>query len=138
MLKISDATALAVHATALLSNKPAEHRSTREVAGSLGVSQAHLAKVLQRLGRAGLVRSVRGPRGGFALAHEPSEITLMQVFEAIEGPFAPRSCLLGSQVCGGAACLMGDLLVRLNEQVRTYLAETTLSAVASIIPEAVR
>ncbi len=77
-LRISEAATLALHATALIGSSPTR-LSAHEMAERLNVSEAHLAKVLQRLAHAGLVRSVRGPHGGFMLARAGSEITLLEV-----------------------------------------------------------
>ncbi|MCF8044104.1 MAG: Rrf2 family transcriptional regulator, partial [Desulfarculaceae bacterium] len=71
LLKISEAASLALHTMGLLASRPGEQVPTRELAARLKVSEAHLAKVMQRLGRAGLVRSQRGPKGGFALERNP-------------------------------------------------------------------
>lgn len=72
----------------------AQHReggleSTGAVAEALGASRDHVAKLLQLLVRAGVVRSTRGARGGFSLAKEPSELTALEVCQAIDGPINP-------------------------------------------------
>lgn len=72
----------------------AQHRedgleSTGAVAEALGASRDHVAKLLQLLVRAGIVRSTRGARGGFSLAKEPSELTALEVCQAIDGPINP-------------------------------------------------
>jgi Rrf2 family protein len=125
-LRISEAASLALHSMAFL----AEHRdglaSTHEMASALHVSEAHLSKVLQRLARAGLVKSTRGPKGGFTLGRPRNKITLLEVYETVEGPLAMGSCLLGSPVCGGEKCIFGGLLRTVSRQVRNYLAETRL------------
>ena len=59
------------------------------IAKRQGVSEAYLDQLLTLLRRSGLVRSVRGPRGGHELARPASEITLMQVLSALEGNFLP-------------------------------------------------
>ncbi len=63
--------------------------STGAVAESLGASRDHVAKLLQLLVRAGVVRSTRGARGGFSLAKDPSELTALEVCQAIDGPINP-------------------------------------------------
>jgi Rrf2 family protein len=130
MLRISEAAGLALHATALLANESEVPRSTGELARTLAVSEAHLSKVLQRLARHGLVRSTRGPRGGWTLTADASEVTLRRIWEAIEGPLAPSSCLLESRECPGKGCLLGGLLELVNRQVLDYLSSTKLSSFA--------
>ncbi|MCF8032203.1 MAG: Rrf2 family transcriptional regulator [Desulfarculaceae bacterium] len=126
LLKISEAASLAMHTMGLLAAEPGRLISTREMASRLRVSEAHLAKVMQRLGRAGLVRSQRGPKGGFSLIRRPEEITLLEVYEATEGPLRPQRCLLGKPMCNGN-CIMGGLLERVGDQVQDYFANTRLS-----------
>jgi Rrf2 family protein len=130
MLRISEAAALALHAAALLATEPDEQRSTGEMARSLQVSEAHLSKVLQRLGRHGLVRSSRGPRGGWVMNADPEKVTLLQVYEAVEGPLAPSSCLLEGRRCSGQSCILGGLLEVVNRQVIDYLSNTRLASLA--------
>ena len=132
VLKISEAASLAMHASVMLAANSNRLTSTAEAASALGVSEAHLSKVLQRLAHAGLVRAMRGPKGGFALAKPGSRITLLKVFEAIEGKLMPSSCLLGKRVCDGTNCILGTLLDTTNRKVREYLAATRLSDLTSV------
>lgn len=137
-LRISEATSLAMHTMALLGSGSETELSSRGIAGSLDVSQAHLQKVLQRLGRAGLVHSERGPRGGFTLARPPERITLLEVYEAIEGPLHLANCLFGKPACRGRPCVLGGLVGSVNSQFRTYLEGTTLADLAGRRPAAGR
>jgi Rrf2 family protein len=130
LLRISEAASLAFHAVALLASEPGEQRSTSNLARNLKVSEAHLSKVLQRLGRHGLVRSSRGPRGGWMISSDPEKVTLLQVYEAVEGPLAPSSCLLGGRRCNGQSCILGGLLDVVNRQVMDYLSNTRLASLA--------
>ena len=132
VLKISEAASLALHSTVLLAANPGKMVSTREIASRLHVSAAHLSKVLQRLARAGLVRSIRGPKGGFSLGKPADEITLLDVYESIEGPLVPSKCLLDAQICSGEKCILGGLLETVDKQVRDYLAETRLSELTNV------
>ena len=131
VLKISEAASIAVHAAALLAVHPDRVIPNSEIAAVLGVSSAHLAKVLQRLTRAGIVSPRRGPAGGFRLARPPAEITPLEVFEAIEGQLTPRTCLLDKPLCDGTRCVFGDLLSETNENVRRQLGSITLADVAA-------
>jgi len=126
VLHISEAASLAMHTTVLLAAHPDRLIPTREAASVLDVSEAHLAKVLQRLAKEGLVRSARGPKGGFALARPAEEISLLNVYEAIEGQYTDAACLLGRPVCRGEQCILGGLLATVNAQVRAYLSSTKL------------
>ena len=126
-LKISEAASLAMHTMALLAEDPERVLSTHQIATTLDASEAHLSKVLQRLAKAGLVTSIRGPRGGFLPAKRVDDVTLLEVYESIEGPITPKTCLLNRRICKGDGCILGDLLVRVNREVRDYLSGTKLS-----------
>ncbi len=126
MLKVSDAANLAFHASTLLANAEAP-RSAGDLARFLAVSESHMAKVLQRLARAGLLRSHRGPSGGFELARPAKELTLLEIYEAIEGPFGEQGCLLSRPVCDGSCCILGGLLRSVHAQIRDYLENTHLA-----------
>lgn len=131
ILCLSDAATLALHAAVLLAESPRRNLTVGEMAGFLNASEAHLAKVMQRLSRAGLVQATRGPRGGFVLSRAPEDTTLLEVYEAIEGQLVATNCLLGKPVCSGQRCLLGGLLQSLNLQVRDYLSTTTLAQMAA-------
>jgi Rrf2 family transcriptional regulator, nitric oxide-sensitive transcriptional repressor len=127
VIKISEACSLALHAMVMMAANPAKKFSTHEMAQKLKASEAHLSKVMQRLVKTKLVTSGRGPKGGFELASDPDKITLMDIFEAIEGPLSESHCLVGQPVCGRMNCIMGDILNNVNNELRKYLSETSLA-----------
>ncbi len=133
MLRLSEAASLALHTMVLLADHPARQLSTREIADRLQVSEAHLSKVLQRLARLGLVRSERGPKGGFLLAKQPGEINLLEIYESIEGPLQETHCFKNTRICTEASCIFGGLLGEFNHRVRDYLAATRLPDLAGTI-----
>lgn len=128
-LRVSEAASLALHSMALLASDSGKLHPARQVAETLCVSEAHLAKVMQRLSKRGFVESVRGPKGGFRLAEGVEDATLLEILEAIDGPFEPSSCLLGRVLCGGRRCIMGELLRTVNDTVHEYLSGTHLGEV---------
>jgi Rrf2 family protein len=76
----------ALHCTVLLAVlKPTSTLPGRALAQFHGVSESYLLKHMQALTKAGICESVSGPTGGYRLARQPGEITLLDVFEAIEG-----------------------------------------------------
>jgi len=132
VLRISEASSLGMHAMALLAGRPGRRVPVAEIAFVLKASEAHLSKVMQRLGRAGLVRSARGPKGGFTLAKDPGRICLKEVYEAIEGPMASSRCLLGRPVCGRGKCILGGLIRSVDTQLRKHFQATSLSDLAGV------
>lgn len=133
-LKISDAAALALHTVDYLVRNSERFVANQEIAAALSVSANHLAKVHQRLVHTGLVFAVRGPGGGFRLAKPAGEITLLSVMEAVDGPFTPSRCLLGRPECSRATCILGDLSADINERVRTFFTNTTVSQLSLDTP----
>ena len=130
ILNISEAANLGIHAAAYLARCPADVPvTTASIAAVFGVSAAHLSKVFQRLSKAGIVKSVRGPHGGFRLSRDPGQITLREIYEALDGPLAPAGCLLSRPTCGLERCVLGTLLSEVTERVSTHLSGTTLADV---------
>lgn len=130
IVKISEATSIAFHSITSLAADPERPISTKEIASKFHISEAHLSKVLQRLAKAGLVKSARGPKGGFLLDRPADEITLLDVYEAIDGPLISTTCLLGTPLCGKNGCIFGGMLESVDDQVREYLAGTNLGDLA--------
>lgn len=134
LLNISDAANLGIHAMLYLGNHdPSRPWSAAEIAGDLGVSEAHLGKVLQRLTRLGFLVSRRGPRGGFTLGRAPDRITILDILSAIDGPLDSGGCLLGRSLCPANSCAMGDVLGRAYNLVHEHLSGTHLSDVTGLI-----
>jgi Rrf2 family protein len=128
LVKISEAASLAIHTMALLAREREEHFTNEMIAQRLGASGHHLAKVMQRLVKAGMVESLRGPLGGFRLVVSPEDVELLQVYEAVEGPVADAgaACPLGRPACKDKTCVLGTLMCRLHQQARDYLANTSV------------
>jgi Rrf2 family protein len=85
-VKLSDGVEWGVHACTLLAVLPSDAAlPAPRLAEYHGVPSAYLAKHLQALARAGVLETVKGPRGGYRLARPPAEITVLDVVEAIDG-----------------------------------------------------
>jgi Rrf2 family protein len=129
-IRISEAASLAFHTAAFLAQNPGRLVSSGEIAGTLGASENHLSKVLQRLAHSGIVHSTRGPNGGFKLRSFWEKMKIVEIYEAIEGPLAPGRCLLGPGVCKGNRCALGSVLHKTDEAVKRCLTDTTLAELA--------
>jgi len=127
ILRISEATSLALHAMALLARDPERVLSTHAIARALHASEAHLSKVMQRLHKARLVTSVRGAAGGFLPEKPADDVSILDIYEAIEGPIPDATCLLGKPICDRHPCVLGRLLETVNREVRRYFTDTRLS-----------
>lgn len=101
--------------------------SVHEMASLTGSSEAHLSKVFQRLSREGFVSSVRGPGGGFILTRPAEEITLLQIYSAIEGEPSSNPCIMARGRCPFNGCIFKELIPEVTERFLHYLSETTLA-----------
>ncbi len=132
IIKITERTSLALHAMLYLATF-SDKSSVKELSEVLKASQAHLSKVMQELVRSQLLISHTGPGGGFSLAREPEKISLLEIFEAIEGEFDNRSCLLEKPICIGNKCIMGDVIKKANQELLEYLTKTNLLSLKGIL-----
>jgi Rrf2 family protein len=126
ILRMSDAASMAIRIMVLLAKYPNHMYSTHDAANAIKVSEHHLAKVRQRLSKAGLINAERGPGGGFKLSKPPQKITLLEIYEAIEGRMTGSYCLLDKPPCSRKKCIFGDMIEKMNKQVKNHLAVTTL------------
>jgi len=98
-----------------------------DIAGRQAISQSYLEQLFARLKRAGLVLSLRGPGGGYALAKGPSEISVSHIIGSVgEGIDATRCG--GSGDCqDGLVCLTHELWMDLSERIDQFLSDITLA-----------
>ena len=74
-------------------NNNAGHISINEIAQRQNISENYLEQIFAALKKAGLIKSIRGSRGGYTLAMEPSEISIGEILRALEGSLAPVDCV---------------------------------------------
>jgi Rrf2 family transcriptional regulator, iron-sulfur cluster assembly transcription factor len=101
--------------------------SARRVAHELSLPANFLSKVLQQLHKRGLVNSTPGPTGGFVLARSADEITLLEVFEAIDGTDNGADCYLGLGSCDRVhICPINEECSAGNARLKLALSNSTL------------
>lgn len=130
LVSFPEAASLGIHAAVILAGHGRGLVSARALAERLEASEAHLAKVMQRLVHAGIVQSTRGPKGGFTLARPADSVSLLEVYEAIEGAVEPAACVFGTPVCGRKTCVFRGVTEELDLRLRTYLAGASLADLA--------
>lgn len=136
ILNISEAYSLALHAMSMVAaEKEGSPVTAHGIATRLGVSEAHLSKILQRLAHARILKSSRGPGGGFSLNRPAAEITLRDIYESVEGPLKLDDCLIGTQICGGTSCVFDDLIHKVNGEFERYLEHTTVERIKEALKE---
>lgn len=127
MIQLSEAASIALHSVAFIARTPGDYFTARQIAESSGASENHIAKVLQRLVKSGILRSVRGPRGGFSLAKAREQITFLEIYEAIEGKVSSGSCPLHRGTCPFSKCIFGGMLNRVNAEILDYFRSKTIA-----------
>ncbi len=104
----------------------------REIGKQMSVPEDFLAKILKTLVDHGVVRSTRGPHGGYKLARPPSSITVLEVIEAAEGPIAINVCLEDDDACVRSGfCTMTSVWREGQERMLEVFRRTTLDKLAT-------
>jgi Rrf2 family protein len=102
--------------------------SAKDVADAYGIPQEALAKILQRLVKAGLLQSQHGANGGYTLARPANKISAFEVIRAIDGPLFITSCITVRGECGQSGrCTIREPLRRVNESIEQVLRRITIS-----------
>jgi Rrf2 family nitric oxide-sensitive transcriptional repressor len=112
----------------LAAHREAAH-TTRQIARGTKVPADYLSKVLQSLGRAGYVSSQRGLHGGFVLAVEPRELSILDVINVVDPLQRIRECPLGIEMHGANLCLLHQRLDRAIAEVERVFATSTVADV---------
>jgi Rrf2 family protein len=109
----------------------AGNRKIREVVADTEMPRTFASQVLADLVRAGLATSRSGLDGGYRLTRPPSEITVLEVIEAAEGPLQAERCALGEGPCRwDAVCPLHETWSEATVMLRDLLARTSLEQVA--------
>ena len=106
--------------------------SLAEIAERQGISLSYLEQLFARLRRGGLVRSVRGPGGGYLLTHDRDDTRICDIIVAVDEPIEAVRCIPGEAAgCRGdrGRCLTHDLWEELGNQIRLYLSSVSLGDV---------
>ncbi len=106
--------------------------SATELAEQTRLGPATASKILKALARTGIVRSVRGARGGYSLARPADEISAAQIIDALEGPVAITECATGAGNCElETLCGVGNAWQHINVAIRRALDDISLAELAN-------
>ncbi|MDJ0974837.1 MAG: Rrf2 family transcriptional regulator [Planctomycetota bacterium] len=124
------ATETAIAAMGVLAERYDEGRgrcSAEAIASARGLQRPFVAKILTELARAGLVRGVRGPGGGYTLARSPDTIYIQEVSALFE-PQSADACPFGGGICGvGRNCPLHDMFTEVRRATDRIMKETTFA-----------
>lgn len=127
ILNISEAVTIALHSVIIIAKQEGQQVNVNYLAKVTDSSKFHIAKVLQKLVKDGFLGSTRGPSGGFYLLEEPDNVTLLQVYESIEGRIVVTKCPMGKKTCPFGNCVFDDMTMRMTKEFKEYLESKTLA-----------
>jgi len=127
-MKLSSLTRYGIRAMLELAfeygKKPLQIKS---IADRENISNKYLEQLIAMLKSAGLVRSVRGPRGGYMLAKPPQEISLKDIFVTLEGPITSVDCLKHSEFTPNCTdCATRQIWNEIQDAISNVLSSKTL------------
>ena len=103
-----------------------------EISRAQKIPETFLAKIFQRLSKAGVLKSIRGSGGGFYLAKPPGKITMKEVIEVLEGPIAINRCLMRRGACDEEEeCPLHEAWERAQQGLLKVLDSTTMEDLAN-------
>ena len=126
-MNISPAAEFAVRGALVLAEHYGNGPTTLDsICEARDLSKQYLVKIFASLARSGLVTPVRGKRGGYLLARQPSEINLLELVEAVEGPIAMNFCQHDPPRCDRTQCALRTMWSDIQKFVCDKLECTTL------------
>ena len=130
-MKLQISSRLAIFALLQLAADPERQLSVAEIGEKYGISSHHLAKVMHVLGRAGLVRSARGARGGHQFSGNARRTTLLDVIELYENIGADVSASVGDRTNEGRA--LREVLGEIDDIARATLGSITIATMLKLV-----
>ena len=130
-MKVTKSAGYALHALMYMVRHSTQLPVTAiTVAKAEGIPSDYLAKIFQQLAKANFVKAIRGRKRGYVFARPPEEITLLELFETIDGGPLFDDCFLRHCQCGGTPenCEIFSIWTEATKQIKKKLEETTISA----------
>ncbi len=126
VVNISEAASIGLHSMVLITQTKGQI-NVNEIAERTASSKFHIAKILQKLVKGNYLVSQRGPSGGFMLAKPPETISLLNIYECIEGEINLSECPINRPTCPFSRCIFGKLTINMTRDFRDYLSSKMLS-----------
>jgi Rrf2 family protein len=131
LLKLTKKADYGLIAVRHLASVPGAMANTKDIADAYHLPVPLLAKVLQKLTRAGVLQSVAGTNGGYKLARDARRITALEVVRAIDGPVILTHCFTEHGVCDQSeSCTVREPLRRVHEAILELLNKFTITDLA--------
>ena len=128
IISLSEASSIAIHAVVIIASED-KPITVNRIAEVTGASKNHLSKVMQFLVKHNIVNSIRGPLGGFVLNKTAYNLTLLDIYECMEGKIIYNEiCPLNRPVCPFQKCIMGNIVNNLTKELKESLSLQTLGS----------
>jgi len=137
-MKVKKSAAYALHALMYMVRHSTQLPATTDmIAKAEGIPSNYLAKIFQQLVKARFVKAVKSKNRGYVFARAPEEISLLELFEAVEGSSLFDDCFLRHCECGGTKenCQIFSVWINATKRVKEILEETTVATAAWNHPE---
>ena len=132
VMEITRESDYAIRCVLYLSDKRGTVTMVDEVSREMCIPKSFLAKILQKLTKASIVKSYRGVKGGFEIARSPREISLLDVIESVQGPVAMNMCAVDKKACGlSGSCVVHPVWVEARQQVERFLRSKNFAQLTS-------
>ncbi|MFN3535406.1 MAG: RrF2 family transcriptional regulator [Desulfatiglandales bacterium] len=133
MLRLSTKARYGVRAMYEIALKYPGPITIKEISENQGLSVPYLEQILNKLKNVGLLIPIKGPGGGYILSRNPEDISVVEILNELEGPFALTSCLNPEEGCMRIeGCVMHLLWKKLSEHIQTFLKTITLKDLVAL------
>ncbi|MBF0516614.1 MAG: Rrf2 family transcriptional regulator [Nitrospirae bacterium] len=131
-MKINKDTDYAIRCMLFMSGNPDKTFVIGQIAKEKAIPESFLAKILQKLTKAGFLRSIRGTRGGFVMIKDPQDITLLDIVEAINGKIVINRCTMPDDRCElNENCPTSNIWLEIRQIVEERLSHYDFKALSN-------
>lgn len=137
-MKIAKSAGYALHALMYMVRHSTQLPVTAvTVAKAEGIPSDYLAKIFQQLAKGRFVKAIRGRKRGYVFARPPEQITLLELFETIEGGPLFDDCFMRHCACGGTSenCRIFSIWAEATRRIKKELEDTTVASATWAHPE---
>ncbi|MBZ0243666.1 MAG: Rrf2 family transcriptional regulator, partial [Bacteroidales bacterium] len=124
IVTLTEAASIALHGMIIVA-KAEKMANVIYIAELTGSSKHHVAKIFQRLVKDNFLLSHRGPTGGFTLKRDPADVSLLEIYESIEGKIEITTCPLDKHICPFDKCIMDNVTRKMTVDFRNHLKAHT-------------
>jgi Rrf2 family protein len=131
-MKMTRASSYALHAVAYMATQKTDKPvASHHIAQARGIPERFLLKVLKPLVSARVLLSIKGPNGGYRLARQPNEISMLEILEAVDGPIRGQAPFTDEEVNGNLNHKLENICKQTADQVRKQLEKVRISDLVS-------